>query len=344
MTTRQSARNPEKIERKIKPNQKQNNVKMKKLYILVAALAWAATSFAQQNPVFNQYIFNPMTVNPAYAGSKQWTNVNTMYATQWVGMDGAPQTLSVSIEGPVLESMGLGLQYVNDRIGAQTQQGLYGNYAYRLKLNEKWRLSLGLAVGISYFTLDGTQLQSDTDGDPAVPVNKVNTLRFDPKTGIFVYSDRFYAGLSVTDLLGNLIDSPDGLVNKQERHYYLTAGYVFDIGKDVKIKPSFMIREDFAALTNIDVSTFALFRETFWIGATYRFGADIMANPTLDNSLRKRDALVFMTEWNITKYLMVGYAYTYSLTALSNFSGHEITLDYTLSKKVDSRMSTPRFF
>lgn len=317
---------------------------MKKLYILVAVLTCAATGFAQQNPVFNQYIFNPMTVNPAYTGTKQWTNVNTMYAAQWVGLEGAPQTISLSIEGPVLESMGLGLQYVNDRIGAQTQQSLYGNYAYILKLNEKWKLSLGLAAGISYFTLDGASLVSENNNDPAVPVNKVNTLRFDPKTGIFLYSNRFYAGLSVTDLLGNLIESRDGLVTNQERHYYMMAGYVFDIGKDVKLKPSFLIREDFAALTNIDVSTFALFRDAFWIGATYRFGADLSTNPTLDNSLRKRDALVFMTEWNITKNLMVGYAYTHSLTALNGFSGHEITLDYTLSKRVDTRMSTPRFF
>ncbi len=175
-------------------------------------------------------------------------------------------------------------------------------------------------------------------------MNVVNIIRFDPKTGIFLYSDRFYAGLSVTDLLGNLIESKDGLSVNQERHYYLTAGYVFDLGKDVKLKPSFLIREDFKALTNIDVSTFALFKNKFWIGATYRFGADIKTNQALDNNLRKRDALVFMTEWNITESLLLGYAYTHSLTALSGFTGHEIILDYTLSKRLDNRMSNPRFF
>ncbi len=317
---------------------------MKKFHILVAVLLMTATGFAQQNTIFNQYIFSPMTINPAYAGTKQWTNINTTYGAQWVGLEGAPQSLSVSIEGPVLATMGLGLQYINDRIGAQTQQSLYGSYAYILKINQRWNLSMGLAMGISYFSLDGTKLISENNADPAIPVNSVNSVRFDPKTGLFLYSDRFYLGVSVTDLLGNLIESNDRLAPKQERHYYLTSGYVFDLGKDVKVKPSFLIREDFSALTNIDLNTYFLFKETFWFGVTYRFGASLITSETLDNSLRKRDALVFMTEWNINNSLMIGYAYTHSLTALNGFSGHEVTLNYTPPRRVDARMSTPRYF
>ncbi|MCK9321691.1 MAG: type IX secretion system membrane protein PorP/SprF, partial [Bacteroidales bacterium] len=180
--------------------------------------------------------------------------------------------------------------------------------------------------------------------DAAVPVTRVNSLRIDPKFGLFLYSDRFYAGLSSTDLLGDLIQAPDGFAVAQQRHYYLTAGYVFDLGEDVKLKPSFLIREDFKALTNFDVSTYVLFKETFWLGATYRFGADLVSSETLDNSLKSRDALVFMTEWNINPSFVIGYAYTHSLTALSGFSGHEIMLDYTLPRKLETRMKTPRYF
>ncbi len=148
---------------------------MKKLIlIIVAVYGFTATVFAQQNPVFNQYIFNPMSINPAYAGTKQWTNINTMFATQWVGLDGSPQTASLSIEGPIMESMGLGVQLISDRIGAQTQQGLFASYAYILKINQKWKLSMGLTAGVSYFTLDGTKLVGETANDPSVPVNKVN--------------------------------------------------------------------------------------------------------------------------------------------------------------------------
>ena len=102
--------------------------------------------FAQQSSVFNQYIFNPMTINPAYAGTKQWTSINSVYTSQWTGLDGAPTTQMISIEGAPIESMGLGLQFINDRIGAQYQQSLYGSYSYILKLNDKVKLSMGLVV------------------------------------------------------------------------------------------------------------------------------------------------------------------------------------------------------
>jgi len=317
---------------------------MKTKYIIIVMVLFSIQGFAQQSSVFNQYIFNPMTINPAYAGTKQWTSINSVYSAQWVGMDGAPTTQMISIEGAPVESMGLGLQFINDRIGAQYQQSLYGSYSYILKFNEKLRLSMGIAAGISYFTLDGTQLNSETIDDNAVPLTRVNSLRFDPKVGLFLYSDRFYAGLSTTDLLGDLIEAPDGFATVQQRHYYLTAGYVFDLGEDIKFKPSFLIREDFKALTNVDVTTYFLFKETFWLGATYRFGADLITSQSLDNSLKTRDALVFMTEWNVTKSWTIGYAYTHSLTALNGYSGHEIMVDYTLPRKLETRMKTPRYF
>jgi type IX secretion system PorP/SprF family membrane protein len=317
---------------------------MKTKYIILVMVLFSIQGFAQQSSVFNQYIFNPMTINPAYAGTKQWTSINSVYTAQWTGLDGAPTTQMISIEGAPVESMGLGLQFINDRIGAQYQQSLYGSYSYILKLNDKVKLSMGLAAGISYFTIDGTKLNSETIDDAAVPLTRENSLRIDPKVGLFLYSARFYAGLSTTDMLGNLIQAPDGFAVAQSRHYYLTAGYVFDLNEDIKLKPSFLIREDFKALTNFDVSTYFLFKETFWLGATYRFGADLVTSQTLDNSLKSRDALVFMTEWNITKSFVVGYSYTHSLTALSGFSGHEIMLDYTLPRKLDTRMKTPRYF
>lgn len=317
---------------------------MKAKYIIMILVLFSIQGFAQQSSVFNQYIFNPMTINPAYAGTKQWTSINSVYSAQWIGVDGAPSTQMISIEGAARESMGLGLQFINDRIGAQYQQSLYGSYSYILKLNEKFKLSMGLAAGISYFTLDGTKLNSETVDDVAIPVSRVTSLRLDPKFGLFLYSDRLYVGLSSTDLLGDIIQAPDGFVTAQQRHYYLTAGYVFDLNEDIKVKPSFLIREDFKALTNFDVSTYFLFKETFWLGATYRFGADLISSQTLDNSLKSRDALVFMTEWNITQSFILGYAYTHSLTILSGFSGHEVMLYYTLPKKLDTRMKTPRYF
>lgn len=316
---------------------------MKNLYTILFVMI-ASVSIAQQNSQLNHYIFNHMTLNPAYVGTKQWTTMNFTTGSQWTGLEGAPFTQVLSLEGPISESNGLGVHIINDKIGAQYQQSLYGSFSHILKLNQKFKLSMGISAGVSYFTLDGTKLNSGEETDPTIPKNRVSSLRFDPKTGIFLYSKRFYAGFSISDLLGDALQTNDLMTMKQVRHYYLTSGYVFDLGDKFKLKPSFLIREDFKAQTNYDVSTFLLYNDIFWLGLTYRFGSRSFINNELDNSLKMRNAMVFMTEWNINKSLILGYAYTLSTTALQGFSGHEIEISYTFPKKSDTRMRTPRYF
>ncbi|NLL29080.1 MAG: type IX secretion system membrane protein PorP/SprF [Bacteroidales bacterium] len=317
---------------------------MKKNIIIIVLLTFTLHSVAQQNSILNQYIFNPMSINPAYVGTKQWTNINISYSSPWINFKGAPSTQMISADGALSQSMGLGVQLINEKTGAQCQQGLYGSYSYIVKLNKKFNLSMGLTAGISNFAIDGTELNPETIDDNYIPVNRQNSLRFDPKFGLFLYSERFYAGLSITDMLGDMIKNYNGFKIAQARHYYLTAGYVFDINQDVKIKPSFLLREDFKAQTNMDLTAHFLFKETFWFGATYRFGMNILTSPELGNNLKMRDAVVLMTEWNIDKSWIVGYAYTHSVTALSSWSGHELILSYTFPAKVKTRMKSPRYF
>jgi len=317
---------------------------MKTIYILIVFLLLSVYGYSQQNTPYSQYIFNELIINPAYAGTKQLINIHGTYSIQWAGFDGSPTTQTVSAEGPVFKNMGLGLHFINDKIGAQYQQGIFGSYSYIIKFSEKWRMSMGLALGMSNLTLDGAKLTIDNKNDPAIPNTRVNKVRFDSKVGLFAYSDRFYAGFSVTELLADVFKSRDLLVAKQSRHYFLTAGYVFDAGKNLKIKPSFLLREDFKAPTDIDINCFFLIKELFWLGTSVRFGANIFKNPELDNSLRHRNAMIFMTEWNITRNFRIGYAYTMSLSALKNYSGHEIELGYTFLKKADTKMRTPRYF
>lgn len=317
---------------------------MKTLINLIAAVMVTTVGFAQQNSLQNHYIFNQMTINPAYVGTKQFVNANFTSASQWTGLSGAPCTQVLSVEGPISKSNGLGVQLINDKIGAQSQQAIYGSFSHIVRLSDQWRLSLGIAVGASYFTLNGPSLVSDEENDPSIPRNKVTTLRFDPKAGAFLYTDRFYAGFSVSDLLDNLLQSDNKLITAQKRHFYLTSGYVFDAGSNFKIKPSFLIREDLKSQTTIDINTFVLFKEIFWIGCTYRFGTKALFNESLDNTLSGKNAVVFLTEWNINRRLILGYSYTKSLTEFSGFSGHEIEIAYMFGKKAETRMRTPRFF
>jgi type IX secretion system PorP/SprF family membrane protein len=316
-----------------------------KAIIKISALLLIATSgYAQQDAQYNQYIFNSLIINPAYAGTKEVVNVNAIYSTQWTGFSGSPTTQTLSIDGPVNEKVGVGFHLINDNVGAESQQGLFGSYSYKVRVNDKMKLSMGLSVGASYFSLDGSKLSTTNPDDPAIPKTLVTKLKLDAKSGLFLYSDRFYAGLSVSDLLANVFKSTDLLVPLQTRHYYLTSGYVFDLGSKFKLKPSFLLKEDFKAPTNIDLSTFVLYNDRFWLGVTGRFGAKIFTNKDLQNSLKASDALVFMAEYNINDRFRVGYAYTYSTSVLRGYPGHEFSLGYYFPDKTDTKMKSIRYF
>lgn len=317
---------------------------MKTRIIIFALLLTATSTFAQQNAQYNQYIFNELLINPAYAGTKETWNINGVFSSQWTGLSGAPSTASLSAEGAVSPHIGLGFHFVNDMIGAQMTQSLFGSYAYKINLSEKVRLSFGLAVGMSYFTLDGSKLNPDSENDPAVPITSESTLKFDSKAGLFLYSNRFYAGFSVSDLLGDAIKYNDLHLTNQARHYYLTAGYVADLGKKVKIKPSFLLKEDFKSPTTFDINAMFLFWDRFWLGSSVRLNANIFNSESLDNTLRNRNAVIFMTDWNITDKFRLGYAYTMSITDLKNYGSHEIHIAYYFPRKATPIMKTPRYF
>jgi len=316
---------------------------MKTIINSIVLMFLALTMNAQQDAQFNQYIFNELIINPAYAGSKQMHNINATYSSQWTRFGGAPSTQTISYDGPIAQNMGIGIHFINDRIGAQSHQGLFGSYAYFIRLNEKWKMSFGLAAGISYYTIDGTKLVYDDQADPAIPKTKESSLRFDSKAGMFVHNDRFYAGFSVTNLLGDVIKTKDLMVAKTTQHYYLTAGYVFDLGQKFKIKPSFLIKEDLKSPTNIDINAYLLYKEKIWLGASVRMNASLWKE-NLDNSLRNRNAVALMAEWNVLDRLRIGYAYTITLTSLRNYSGHEIHLGYYFPTRVTPKMKTPRYF
>lgn len=317
---------------------------MKKYIYILIFLLLSISGFSQQNAQYNQYIFNELVINPAYAGTKEIFNANAIYSSQWTGLPGSPTTQSLSVEGPVSDKIGLGLHLINDQIGAQSQQGIFGSYSYKIRLNEKLRLSMGLAVGASYFTIDGTKLTSSEQYDPAIPLNVQTQLRFDSKAGLFLYNDKFYAGFSSSDLLADAFKTKDILVTAPSRHFYLTSGYVFTLSDKLKYKPSFLFKEDFKAPSNIDISSYFLYNEKFWIGATVRMGAKIFKNHELDNTLRLRDAVVFMMEYNFTDKFRLGYAYTLSTSVLKDYPGHEVSIGYYFPEKSTSKMRTPRYF
>jgi type IX secretion system PorP/SprF family membrane protein len=317
---------------------------MKRIYHISIFFLVATTCYSQQNSQYNQYIFNELVINPAYAGTKDIINANAFYSKQWFGVDGAPTTQTISAEGPVSEKIGLGLQLMNDHIGSESQQSLFGSYSYKLRVNEKYKLALGLALGASYYSIDGTELTTTVQDDPAVPKTLESKLLLDAKTGLFFYSDRFYAGLSVTGLLANVFQKEPFYI-KQTRDYYLTSGYVFDISPNFKFKPSILFKHAYESPSNIDINAFLLYNQKFWIGGTYRFGSKIFVNNSLSNSLENRDAFVIMLEYYVNEKFRIGYAYTITTSVLKNYMSHEISLGYFIPGKVPvKKMNNIRYF
>lgn len=317
---------------------------MKTISKIIALVLISATGFAQQDAQFNQYIFNELVINPAYAGTKGVFNVNAIYSNQWTGFTGSPTTQTLSVDGPITDKIGVGLHLINDKIGAENQNGIFGSYSFKVKIGDIFKLSMGIAAGTTNFNIDGNKLITQNPDDPQVPKSMINKFRFDSKAGVFFYSERFFAGFSCSNITANIFKSKDLMVANQVRHYYLTSGYVFDIAPKFKFKPSFLIKEDFKAPTNIDINGFLLYNERFWLGASVRTGAKIFTTNDLESALKLRDAVLFMAEYNINDLFRIGYAYTYSISALSDYPGHEFSLGYYFPNKSTTKMRSPRYF
>ena len=310
-----------------------------RLFYTLLALLLAFGASAQQNPQYSQYIFNSMNINPAYTGSKGVLNLNAFHRSQWTGIEGAPATQSLAVDGIAANNrLGVGLGLTRDKIGAQSQLSAYANLAVKLQVSEKGIFSLGLAPGLVQHTLDGTAL--GIDDDPTIPSGKETSIKPDVKVGAYFHTERFYAGLSASDLL----QFKDMQYIEPERHYYFTTGYVFDLGSFVKVKPSVLVKEDFKAPANVDFNAFVLLGDKLWLGSSYRTSINIFNNKSDLEYANKRTAVALIAELQIHRSLRLGYAYDKMLNDLNGFNTHEISVGYYFFKKQDTRIITPQYF
>ncbi|WP_146904513.1 PorP/SprF family type IX secretion system membrane protein [Adhaeribacter aerolatus] len=315
---------------------------MKKLLLFWLLLLGYGAS-AQQNPQYSQYIFNGLVINPAYAGSKGILNINGIYRTQWVGLEGAPTTQTLSLDAAVAkEKIGLGLHVMNDQIGAQGQKSFYLSTAFRVRLGESARLALGLAGGASEYYIDGTQLHPTEPGyDSAIPTSYERSMLPDAKAGIFFNTERFYLGLSASNLVGFKND----FVATPTRHYFITTGYVFDLSDMIKFKPSVLLKDDLKSTANLDLNSFFLIGDRIWLGGGYRMGVKYLSKPNPENQdLSMRNAWMGMTEIYFTPKIKIGYSHDITLTSLRSYATHEVSIGFYFFKKEEARTLTVRYF
>ena len=326
--------------------------------VLILGIATYNLACAQQNIQFTQYMFNSLSVNPAYAGYKEEWFAQMALRNQWVGMDGAPKTGSVSIDGildPEYKKMGLGLQITADKLGPQSATSAYLNYAYRLQLDaeDSKRLSFGLGVGMSNYSLDGSILNGVNKSDSKIPTSQFSNFIPDARVGVYYNTARYYLGASVTDLFSG--DRSNDFFDwnsvtyqniKRKRHLYVMMGMLSTLTEEIKLRPSILIKEDFRGPTSLDLNTMAIFKDRFWIGASYRTGINLKGNKySQGQDITSVNSVSVVSQFYATEQLRVGYSYDYTLSGFkeAQSGSHEITVGLTLPSKT-LRILSPRLF
>lgn len=320
----------------------------KALSVLIFILC-GVTASAQQDAQFSQYMFNGIYVNPAYAGYREQWNIHAFYRNQWTNYPGAPKTFSVAVDGSANnDRVGLGLQAMSDKLGASSTTSVYATYAYRIPMNEDGssRLSLGISAGFLQQRLDVSLLTTSSSvTDPALVSGENNRMLPDARFGIFYHREKFYAGISASNLLAQSFQKSAAMKEylPLKPHLYFTAGGLIPLSEQLLLKPSLLFKEDLAGPTSVDLNTFLLISEKLWVGASYR--TTFLRKSNLQDNLKKPAALVFMAEVFVNDKLRVGYAYDMTMngTVATNYPTHEFSIGYFFKRR-NARMMSPRYF
>jgi len=245
---------------------------MKKLTVIILILI-GGSAWAQQDPQFTQFRENLLTINPAYAGSRGALTLALLHRNQWVGIDGAPATQTLTAHSPFYSnSLGAGITLYHDRIGISRTTGLFGDVAGRIQTGENAYLSAGLKLGFNIFQSNLTELQLESGNDGAFQEN-VSSFQPNLGFGVYYYTPGFYIGASVPRILQLKLfeeESIDGPV-LMKRHFYAMTGAVFTLSPMIKFKPSALVKVVEAAPATIDIAGSFIFDDKFWVGGFYRF-------------------------------------------------------------------------
>jgi len=270
-------------------------------------------------------------INPAYMINEPGlVEVGTLYRTQWVGIDGAPNTANLFAKIPLNDRIELSLNFLNDEIGdriRQTENIFNIDAAYKINLNDALSLSFGVKVGFDH--LSTSFHQSNVSGDAIFGNTQKTVLNIG--TGVFLFHKNYYVGLSAPNLLPNDIDSNNDIQYRNASHLFLMGGYVFTMTEDLKLKPSTVLKQTTGAPLSFDISANALYMDRFELGVSYRY----------------QDSFTGMVGIEVLRDLRVGYAYAFTTSALKDYNSgsHEFMLTYRFDVLgLSKNYSSPRFY
>lgn len=307
-----------------------------KILILIAVISsfYVTELSAQQDAQYTQYMYNTLSVNPAYAGSRDGLSALLLYRTQWVGLDGAPDTGTFNIHSPFgdEQNVGLGLSVVNDRIGPTQETYFDVSFSYSINTSDDGRLSFGLNGGGSLLDIKYSELSAYNNGDVLLQSDIDN--KFSPQIGAGVYyrnADKWYLGLSVPNILETKYFDDASLSQASERmHFYLMGGYVFDINQDLKLKPAFLVKQVSGSPLQADVTANALYKDKFTFGLAYRWDAAVSG----------------LLGYQVSESLMLGFGYDREVTDLgqTKFDAGSFEVFLRFEPRDLTKILSPRFF
>jgi len=304
-----------------------------KKYLYILTILMAASFFqdmhAQQDPQYTQYMYNMNVVNPAYAGSKESLTITGLYRNQWSGIDNNPVTFTFAAHSPVGKNVGLGLSAIRDELGPVKETNVFADFSYTLDLSEKVKLALGVKAGVTFHDVSLAGLELQDPNDPFLSEDINNTYP-NVGAGAFLYADNFYLGVSVPNLLKSVHLDANGMkYGNETNHFFATAGYVFQVNENFKLKPSVMVKSAFEAPVSYDANLNALFYDRFELGASYRID----------------DSFSGLVGFQVNENIRIGYAYDHIMSDLKALgpASHEVILTFDLFFK-PKVLRSPRFF
>jgi type IX secretion system PorP/SprF family membrane protein len=305
------------------------------LFTALLFTSLGTASIAQQDPMYTHYMYNTLSINPAYAGSRDALTITGLHRSQWVDFKGAPTTQTLTLHSPIANKhIGLGLGVTNDRIGPVNNTSVMGSFAYIMQLTKKSKLALGLSGGVSILQANLSDLQLDQQYDVSFQNNLSN--RTTPIFGVGAYysRDRFYAGLSVPNLIQSdysTIQNGNIVNGQSQRHFFFTMGGLVKMGEDLDFKPTTLVKVTYGAPLQADLTASFIIRKKLLLGAMVRTG----------------DAIGALIGFNITDQFHLGYSYDWSYglrTAKYNQGSHEIVMRYDFIFGAKTQIHSPRYF
>lgn len=301
---------------------------MKKIKILLSVLVLMSisTMFGQQDAQYTQYMYNMNILNPAYAGSKGVGSIGLLGRSQWISVDGAPQTVTLSAHSPLGNNLGGGLSIIHDEIGPVKEDNVFVDFSYTINTSETGRLAFGLKAGVTFLDVRET-IMVDDDDPLNIPVHETSP---NFGAGVYYYTEKFYVGASLPNLLETRhLEKDGGVVStaSEKMHGFLTAGYVFNIADNLKLKPSTMFKAAEGIPLSVDLSLNLLVDDRFEVGLSHRFD----------------DSISGLVGFQVNDDFRIGYAYDHTTSSYGEFNSgsHEVILLFDFNRR---NLKSPRFF